>query len=370
MRTMEHRYACFACTTPYQLLGAISIVQGNGIEADLYLIGSFDGYEEIAKRLKAYNIFKSIFLVSRKRDKNISRIKVIWQILNKRRILKSYLPSNLSYEYFYSSSKAHSKLLLFFELRRRNPKLKYVIYEDGTGTYSKYAPSLNSSRHSRLFELICRSKVYIPEKTSIMVHYPSFLWLPEELKSIPKMEMPLLSLSAANKKMLKDVFGMEGVNTISSNIILFDTARSVYRNDSFDLALLDDCFKAVLDLFPFQDVVLKAHPKSNAKTSLNVMIYQHSEIPMEVLYSDMADLDNCILIGNHTTALYTPKMLFGKEPIVISLHEIVWKSKPQISKIFERFRTMYDQRDRFFAPKNIEELVTFLTKLKLNKTNN
>ena len=360
---MKKRFACFACTTPYQLMGAISIVQEESIEADLYLIGTFDGYKEVAERLESYHIFNKIIPVSSERNRNVNRFKVIWQVLRRRKIAKSFLEPNLTYQYYFSSSKAYVKLFLFYELRRRNPLINYVIYEDGTGTYSKYAPSLNSSNFTRLFEFITLEKAFKPELTSIMVHFPKLLWLPDDIRGIPARAMPSFDLSDNNKRMLQDVFGMAKGDSVHAKIILFDTARGVYRKDTTDIGKLDECFKCVVDIFPQHDVILKAHPKSNETTSLPILIYEHSEIPMEVLYSEMTDLDDCILIGNHTTALYTPKMMFGKEPIIISLHEIVWSSKPQISIIFERFKSMYERKERAFAPKDVEELKKYLSQL-------
>ena len=49
---MLHREACFACTTPYQVMGAISIALQEKLKADIYIFGMFPRYKEVADRLE------------------------------------------------------------------------------------------------------------------------------------------------------------------------------------------------------------------------------------------------------------------------------------------------------------------------------
>lgn len=357
---MRKRDACFTCTTPYQLMGAISIVQNIRMSADLYLFGTFHGSEEVARRLEKYKIFADVIFVKSNPNRNISRLKILWQIINRRNVVKKFLSSDLVYDSFFSTSKTHGKLLLLYELRRRNPQMKYVIYEDGIGSYNKYAHQLNDSRYTRLFEIIAFSKVFIPERTSIMVRYPNLLQLPDALNGIPQNKMPFFNICRENVKMLQDIYNIHENELISEKIILFDTGRGVYRKDSFNLDLIDKCFELVSDTFLNSNIILKAHPKSTEKIKLNINSYSRSDVPVEVLYTSMPDLEDRILIGNHTTALYTPKMLFNKEPIVISLHKIAWQSKPYLTAVFDKIVSMYDHKDRIVAPDSIEALKNYL----------
>ena len=50
--------ACFACTTPYQILGAVSIAAAGQAPADLIVFGMFDGYEALAGRIRETGLFR------------------------------------------------------------------------------------------------------------------------------------------------------------------------------------------------------------------------------------------------------------------------------------------------------------------------
>lgn len=57
----QHQKGCFACTTPYQIMNAISIVYENLIDADIIIFDTFKGFEEIAKRLEIEGIFENVY---------------------------------------------------------------------------------------------------------------------------------------------------------------------------------------------------------------------------------------------------------------------------------------------------------------------
>ena len=57
----NRRQACFACTTPYQVLGAISITKQENLDADLYIFGMFSGYEKVAEKLRDHAIFANVY---------------------------------------------------------------------------------------------------------------------------------------------------------------------------------------------------------------------------------------------------------------------------------------------------------------------
>ena len=354
-----HRTACFACTTPYQLIGAISIVKKTDLDADLYLFGSFPNFEEVARRLVKYKVFVDVIIVKSTHKKAISRLNTLWQILNRKNAVKSFLSADIVYDFFYSTSQAHGKLLLLYELRRRNPLIEYVLYEDGMGSYSQGAHQLAGSRYTRMFERIAGSKIFIEGKTSIMVHYPQFLQLPDKIRTIPRHLMPPFDICKENVKMLKSVFYFFE-DSLLERIILFDTARGVYRNNLYGLELLDECFYTVMNICS-DNIIMKDHPKSKLKFNCNIKRYPRQEIPVEILYACMHDLDNRILIGNFSTALFTPKMLFNKEPIIISLHRVAWKKRKDISDTFEKMATMYLHKERVIAPDSIDELAHYLS---------
>ena len=68
---------------------------------------------------------------------------------------------------------------------------------------------------------------------------------------------------------------------------------------------------------------MKPHPRSKEKTGADIKVYTNTSVPMEVLYAGMENLDGRILITYASSAVYTPKMFFDAEPVVINLFRIV-----------------------------------------------
>jgi hypothetical protein len=71
--------------------------------------------------------------------------------------------------------------------------------------------------------------------------------------------------------------------------------------------------------------------------------------------------NNNILISSYSTAQMTPKLLFGKEPRVVFLYNILSPQKNiRLEQSYTDFNNLYCNAQRVIAPKTIEELTAFL----------
>lgn len=355
--------ACFACTTPYQLMGAISIAQSKDIKGDLYVFGMFSGYDEIAERIKDYNIFREVIPVDCSRFRSLPTSRYLFHMFNYHREVLYFLPSHISYDIMYISSRAHVKLLMRHELEHRNPKMRYVMFEDGLGTYSADSHVLNSSKLRRIIEKILGWDTFKPGLTVMMATHPELVTLSKKMSGISIEKMPSFRWSSENRKMLLDIFSVNNMNFINERVILFDVTRGTYKEDlGVNVGLLDKCYQLMSNNFGYDSVVCKPHPRSKTKTEASVKEYQQKGVPIEILYASMDDLDSRILVGTFSTALFTPKMMFDKEPIVICLYKMVWPGNHELPPLYEKLCNMYQHRERIIAPKNIEELKVFLAR--------
>ena len=146
------REACFACTTPYQIIGAISISLEKKLDADLFVFGMFPKYKEICEKIGTYNIFANVFAVDPTEIGNPSRAKGFLQMMCAEHTVSSFLPKDISYKTYYSSSRAFPKTILQKVLLKRNAEMRRVIYEDGMGTYTKNSHPLNATKLKRIAE--------------------------------------------------------------------------------------------------------------------------------------------------------------------------------------------------------------------------
>ena len=60
--------SCFFCTTPYQVLAVISIVQNEKIKnADVYVYDQFDGYAELIRKLENTGLFRKVYPIEQEK---------------------------------------------------------------------------------------------------------------------------------------------------------------------------------------------------------------------------------------------------------------------------------------------------------------
>lgn len=194
------RQACFVCTTPYQIIGAISIVLAKKLEADIFICSTFSSYNELASRLKDMKIFQNVYSIDCNAIKpallGIPSRLATWimpllQIIKPERYVSRVLSRDIVYNTLYISSRAHVKMILYSALQNRNPEMKIVFFDDGLGSYQKNSHVLNASKLRRWTEsLLGINKILNPKLISIQLYLNKISQLPQYLKKCPVKQMP------------------------------------------------------------------------------------------------------------------------------------------------------------------------------------
>lgn len=361
------KQACFACTTPYQIIGAISITLQYKLNADLYIFGMFPNYEVVADNIRKYDCFENVYSVDCKDIGSPGRIKGFIQMIFSEKTVSFFLPENITYEYYFSSSRALMKTIMQRVLLKRNSQMQRVIFEDGMGTYAKNSHPLQATKAKRFAERILGWKLDIPENTYMMAYIPELVELPDSLNECKVGKMPRLEFNKKNVVMLEKIFLVNSDSRINNKYIIFDVLRrKPSLSEKNRNILLDKCYEMIVQFADRDKVICKPHPRSIIGSAAKVDIYTNQEIPMEVLYASMEDLDERILITYSSSAVFTPKILFDKEPIVICLHNLFseLESSKIFQKIYEKFKRIYRNQHKVMAPATLEELKYFLKEIK------
>ena len=84
-----------------------------------------------------------------------------------------------------------------------------------------------------------------------------------------------------------------------------------------------------------------------------------SSLIWEFRLLNMDDLNNKLFISIHSTACFSAKMLFDKEPYVILFYKLGDDEVTHVTEEFEqivmRFKNSYSDPDKVMIPNNIEE---------------
>lgn len=356
---------CFACTTPYQIIGAISIVVNYNLNADLYIFGMFPNYNNVAYKLSKYDIFMNVHAVDCTYVGSPGRIKGFFEMLFAKKTVSYFLPKEANYDYYFSSSRAFIKTVMQHVLLQRNPQMHRVIYEDGMGTYARNSHPLQVTKLKLFAEKILGWNLDRPENTSMMAYMPELVEVPEGLHCEVD-QMPRLKWNKSNKEMLKDVFSLKADAAIKNKYIIFDILRnSQSYSERRRNILLDNSYQRIMSVVGEKEIICKPHPRSLYGSSVGMKQYPYQEIPMEILYANMEDLEEKVLITYISSAVFTPKILFDKEPYVICLHNMIEQSETSFlfQKIYTKFKRVYRNKSKVMAPSTLNELELVLKRI-------
>jgi len=342
------------------VIGAIGIASALRPDADLYIFGEFPDYDVIAEKIRKYDIFKNVYVADDRRSLGSGRAASIRITFFAKKTVSSFLPENVSYKNCYVSSRSTLKSALMSVLRKRNTGMTRILVEDGMATYSEQASLFHVSGLRRRIEKFLGWDLDDPKKIRMMAYLPKLVKVPDFLPGCEVEQMPRLEATPENRDMLMDIFSIEDEQKIAERFIIFDTKRRGGQLDHLtgeEMTVMDECYDRVFQQAKEQ-VICKPHPKSVQKTGCAVAQYPYQGIPMEALYFNMEDLDERVLISHVSTAVFTPKIFLDREPVVICLHRIL-KDNAQsadFEPIFEKFKGMYRDRSRVYAPESPEEI--------------
>lgn len=359
--SITKRHACFAATTPYQIIGAISITINDHLDADLYLFGMFNGYNDVASRIEKEKIFKNVYCIDPGNFQFTKKSVALKQIIRYRDVVSTFLPSDIAYEVFYTTSRAHVKTLMIHELKRRNPNMSYVIYEDGIGMYRPGKLAIVTSKKRQIFESVLGWRMFEPDRTVIMAYEPALVEASPGISNSPIMNMPRINWNSEENNIVNRVFAVDNDKQITERIIIFDNIR--VGNDEKD-KLIDSCISTVLEIANPRDVICKPHPRSLSFSQTGVRIYSESGVPMEALYSSMDDMGERILISCTSTAAMTPKLLFGQEPYIFDIYQLVSGQANSVNEaMLDKIESMYTDKSKVIRIKSYEELKTSIARI-------
>ena len=201
------RNACIVVSTPFQALSACAITeQFKDYIFDLYIIGNFNKFRELAEKLKKTKIYRNVisYELSDIRKNNRSnnpfkkKIGALFSYFSFKRIEK-IVDSNAKYEAVFFAA-AHSALeFLFYVKSKFNPV--FYMFDDGVRTYRNgkhfLAENGSSGKVKRLLE-----KIHGSILPTLLLYMPElFIKLNGDKFEIEK----LVPLSGEKKKIVEDL---------------------------------------------------------------------------------------------------------------------------------------------------------------------
>ena len=165
------------CCTPYQLLVAAQVLYAYypDCQADLIVTDQMSGSRKVFEACRDSGRFGHVYYLEEKRLNNLPRGENLKNIVKgalfPQGLLEDFLRLEQAYDVFLFSNISLMNQYLILGLKRKNPQVRWFLFEDGASTYSSQVGGLVLSASPKV-----RMQLYAVQKLSGV-----YLFHPEEL---------------------------------------------------------------------------------------------------------------------------------------------------------------------------------------------
>lgn len=354
----------YYCNSAYQLVNILNLnwqrkfnnyESINNYEADLIVLDAFNGANEIVEALANSDLFNNVTLINRVKNKGLLHsISTLLDIFIPIRYINKagkFVEESITNTYDYICVPKISRIT--FSIWLLNKKAKIQLYEEGMGTYygGKHM-CYEYNTHQGLYKFLNNGKDF-SNYESIYVNNPS-LYLDsdtEKVIQIPKFDIKCLDY-------LRDLF---------KNILFKDPNKKVFWIGQY---LKDEMNKSINDslIQCSNDVVFCPHPRIKMDINKDFSVLNNRIWELGLL--NISELDNRCFVSGYSTAVFSPKLLYDKEPYLILTINLIHSDDEHfktMAKIIDRFKETYKDKDKIMLPSNDEELKECVKKIMMGQ---
>lgn len=335
-------------STPYQILNIFALVESRVIrpaDAELFIVPVFSDAEGVSHRLESEHLFASVRILPRV-EHGMPYPDYVQNML-----------ASCRYEEIFCSF-PHRAVAEMVSFCRSNvpacPLPDVVLFDDGIGSY------VSDMLHSGTPEL-----ADIPVK-EIHLSHPEMM-LPSIRELYPRTVSLVVSpADPAVREVASRVFDARGADSTTAEIgtlYLSQPLESPYISHSAFETLL----QAISSVS--SDMLWRAHPR-DTRCCPPGFSQANSSIPWELLCTTGAITENTVLVGEFSTAQFSPALLAGTFPhIVFTFEAISSPERPQLRRYHELVGLLSDiyekgaHPNKIHLPKSTAETVQILASL-------
>lgn len=355
----------YYCTTPFQIIVALDIhVNGSFRKSEtdhstIVIVDIFKDSKVIAERLSDEHIFDEVFVVKEEAHKSKKGACAKYTQIAKDTLLPKTLIRyqfgqnakdiiNRKYDVIISSVFCHPVAALL----TINPESDFVMMDDGLASYyGDWTSRIRSKSYLRLLRVRNKGRD---------ISKPSSLYVMRKELCKSTVAKTIIQLPAIDDQLLK----------IARRVFGVDESASIYKERIILLSqpnmdeTTKNVFEKVLDFLEDdrEDVIVRTHPRERNFSLYQSFSVDHAGIMWELLV-DTDSIEEKLLITSYSTAVFTPKLLYDREPWIVFLYKMI-KSDPNITTLVGQLRDSYRHKERICEAESREELEDFISRLR------
>ena len=347
----------YYCNSTYQLLNVLNLHhhRNAGFEdipeyrADLLLLNASAGADEIIKILNEEKTFDRANLIEKTYNKGaFHTVKTLLDALSPSYYMRDKYGNTLKdMRDRYDVICVPKYSTIVDQIWQLNQNAALELFEEGLGSYHLDFP------------LEPRSRMY--QTVRSFAHRKDF----HDYRRIYVINKDLYMADHEERVVQMPPFDQKYLEHLRDRMKEFDQVRDENRKIFWLSQFLDnEEYNRMVDtvlqgLLPYKENVLFVqHPRKYVENRYDFKEADRKQI-WELQLLNMKDLDEKLLISIHSTACFSAKMLFDREPYVILFYKLGDPEVAHITEEFEaivaKFRDSYRDPKKIMIPENMEE---------------
>ena len=347
----------YYCNSTYQLMNILNLHDQRkhaGFESvkdyagELMVQDSFEGAAAIAKIIEEKGFFDKVFLVNK--AFNAGKFHTLQTLFDQ------LFPAHyLSDKYHLNTDEINKKYdvicapkysMLVDQLWRLNKKASLHLLEDGIGTYSYNILFYPRSSRIEQFRKLFRVNRFEDYERLYLVHPEMYIGEHEQrVHKLPPFKPSFLNEIRKDFLSFSEGYEEKKIYWLSQFL----------NNEEFN-RMMAEVLKTLVDYK--EDVLFCQHPRTHMENIHGFAETDGKQI-FELLELNMHDIEKKLFVSIHSTACFTAKMLYDKEPYVLMFYRLGDPKVTYVTKEFEecvlRFKASYSDPDKVMIPNDLEE---------------
>ena len=353
--------SCYVCTTPFQIINAITLTYYKKKPADLYIVPQFSGASEYCSRVKQLGLFRQVTVVEteqieaykKARSSILKYAGIVKNYLLIERIAKKIFLPDTDYERIFISSKANIGRLMCLYYIRRKKKAAFYYFDDGEGSYDNaelYAPRKGDA----MIRKVLFGKRSLSLSDTIYLYSPELFQRMNPASSMRVRRIPSWTSHPELLQYINTVCNYTEEKKITQKVIFLDTiCTAVFEPEQ--CSRYRKLRQQIVRLFG-DDIIVKKHPRDPEPSECAV--YPYKDVPFEVICAN-SDIGDKLLISLASTAVSMPKLLFDANASAVLLYRLIppkFGDDRTREAFYQAIRDSYPEKERFSIPDSEEAL--------------
>lgn len=366
------RYAIY-CNTPYQILSAEAFISSyfdkNSDICDMYIdVDNSANMREYYNRIKTNLIINNVYPVRRVESSLHGLKKIGFKLVEH---IYPTVALNMSLENKVNLKEKKYDLIMvavpgivarWFIYTFKNAKVSF--FDDGLGSYQNDISVYYGTKIRKLEDFLFGRKKIQADKY--------YLFCPKYYEGIYKDKVePLLDCS------FEEFIKKNGIQSIFNDGVseLYSKKRFIYFGQPFggdpqkeENEIIEDKVIELLNTYNADkenDVFVRPHPRSMDIDYKNLIVDKEKSFWETSCIGKISD--RSVLISAFSTTMFTPKLLYDKEPFLIftyKLYKYETVKKQNLDILCGRIKDFYKDSTKVYFPENFDELNEIILGLK------